>query len=411
MSGKDPKTTARPAGVRKQESLMMGGLDASDINDMEKAHSLLDEIEYWMNLYELSASHYERNHKLLFMIPSILITAASSFLSFYATSGSCEFMKNSAFLTGFLASLASIVTGLSSSYKYDVKAEAYRSGAVEYRLLSTRITAILRREETDDSAWDKLWSEIEERTTDLQKKVQHNPPYSLIQAWKKTGILSTKTKSKSGMIPPWLIPYRKALNQDGIQDDSDFRYIQDFQFIEWMDNERYPDVVLEKMKAKRDADRKGGNRPEDKLKKALGGVGFKSTTTDMLRRHGISTVKDLRLLDDISMDSIIDDLLLAGNAPKMIAWKALEEMVVEVKSFGCLLNGTAKMVKMIVTKVAALAGKDLEIPNPGRDARLEKLEQFVLKRRAEGKSSVSASGDDVAGSRNDTRRSRASKEM
>ena len=40
------------------------------------------------------------------------------------------------------------------------------------------------------------------------------------------------------MIPPWLIPYRKRLNDDGIMDDSDFMYIQDFQFIEWMDNER-----------------------------------------------------------------------------------------------------------------------------------------------------------------------------
>ena len=40
-----------------------------------------------MNMYELAATHYELYHKLLFMIPSIMITAGSSFLSFYATSG------------------------------------------------------------------------------------------------------------------------------------------------------------------------------------------------------------------------------------------------------------------------------------------------------------------------------------
>ena len=74
-------------------------------------------------------------------------------------------MKNSAFFTGFLASLASIVTGLSSSYKFDVLAESYRAAAVEYRLLSTRITAILRREENDNEKWDSLWEEIEVRTS------------------------------------------------------------------------------------------------------------------------------------------------------------------------------------------------------------------------------------------------------
>ena len=58
------------------------------------------------------------------------------------------------------------------------------------------------------------------------------------------------------------------------------------------------------MKAQAEKDQKGGNKPEDKLKKALGGVGFKQTTTDMLRRHGISTVKDLKLLDDITMDQV-----------------------------------------------------------------------------------------------------------
>ena len=63
-------------------------------------------------------------------------------------------------------------------------------------------------------------------------------------------------------------------------------------------------MVLAKMKAQAEKDQKGGNKPEDKLKKALGGVGFKQTTTDMLRRHGISTVKDLKLLDDITMDQV-----------------------------------------------------------------------------------------------------------
>ena len=34
-----------------------------------------------------------------------------------------------------------------------------------------------------------------------------------------------------------------------------------------MDNERYPDVVLAKMKAQAEKDQKGDNKPEDKLKK------------------------------------------------------------------------------------------------------------------------------------------------
>ena len=45
--------------------------------------------------------------------------------------------------------------------KFDVQSESYRAAAVEYRLLSTRITAILRREENDNEKWDSLWTEIE----------------------------------------------------------------------------------------------------------------------------------------------------------------------------------------------------------------------------------------------------------
>merc|ERR1719389_248114 len=99
------------------------------------------------------------------------------------------------------------------------------------------------------------------------------------------------------------------------------------------------------------------------------------------------------------MNQIMDDLLRHETPPKMIAWKALEDMVIEIKFYGCLCTqlGTVGAVFKIgwnlIKNLALMAGKDLTTPNPGKEQRLTTLENHYKQRREQGKGTGLSSED------------------
>ena len=119
-----------------------------------------------------------------------------------------------------------------SAYKFDTKAEMFRTGAAEYRLLTTKINSIMRKERVYPQEWQKLWHEIELRMTELQKKLTFTPSRELIDVWKRSGKLDEKDQS-GAMMPPWLIRYQQNLEDDGIQSEEDLRFIPDDVFELW----------------------------------------------------------------------------------------------------------------------------------------------------------------------------------
>ena len=254
------------------------------VRNLYKAEKLLGDVLYRQNMYGMASQHYSSLNNAAFTTPSIVITSAASFLSF-AGATDPQNSKTFSLVVGFLGTCATIITALQSAYKFDTKAEMFRTGAAESRLLTTKINSIMRKERVYPQEWQKLWHEIELRMTELQKKLTFTPSRELIDVWKRSGKLDEKDQS-GAMMPPWLIRYQQNLEDDGIQSEEDLRFIPDDVFELWeqpyykQDPEdpsknkydpnkgtitRYPLVVIQKIREMRD------RQIEAKAKKKKGG--------------------------------------------------------------------------------------------------------------------------------------------
>jgi len=342
-NGEEKEVEERPWGEPEQDA---------HVRNLYKAEKLMGDVLYRLNLFMLSAQHYAYLNSAIFTTPSIIITSIASFLSFMAATDPAR-SKEISLSVGFLGTLATIVTALQSSYKYDTMAETFRAAAAEYRLLNTRINSMMRKERVYPEEWEKLWDEIESRMTEMQKKMSYFPNRDLVDNWARAGKLSEKTMSGS-MMPPWLIRYQQDLEDDGIQQEEDIKYITDELFEYWEQplfmpdpeddeksifdpeqgyNTRYPKVVMLKLKEKRDHYVKMSSKK--KISSNIE-INMNGTTMAALRKRGIYTMSDFRLASDEVMDSIIDELIVMDTPPMPIAWAALEETVAHNKAHGIL---------------------------------------------------------------------------
>lgn len=153
------------------------------VRNLYKAEKLLGDVLYRQNMYSMASQHYSSLNNAAFTTPSIIITSAASFLSFAgATDPGKNVFKDSqlysqvyisqlliaqhlnqsvnsktfSLTVGFLGTCATIITALQSAYKFDTKAEMFRTGAAEYRLLTTKISSIMRKEKVYPNEWQKL---------------------------------------------------------------------------------------------------------------------------------------------------------------------------------------------------------------------------------------------------------------
>mmetsp|Transcript_32871 Transcript_32871/g.65483 ORF Transcript_32871/g.65483 Transcript_32871/m.65483 type:complete len:394 (+) Transcript_32871:1-1182(+) len=314
-------------------------------------------------MYHMAAEHYAYLNNACFTTPSIIVTSLASFLSFTSASHPVN-AKNIALTVGFLGTLATILTALQSAYKYDVKAEMFRSAAAEYRLIQTRLNACTRKDGMDASDWASLWAEIEVRMTELLKRAPVFPARELVDLWSKQGKLSAKTES-SATVPPWLVRYLQNLEDDGVQTEDDIRFIPDEMFEKWeqpfyaphpgdpehksvYDPElghatRYPKVVIAKLKEMRN--RLASKHVRRKAEKSSTGSGFggggdslaltlKATTVAALRRQALTSVSDLRHATDEILESVLDELIAQETSPMPVSWMKLEELIYDVKRYG-----------------------------------------------------------------------------
>ena len=230
-------------------------------------------------MYGMASQHYSSLNNAAFTTQASL--SLQQLLFSFAESAE----QQNLFARCWFPNCATIITALQSAYKFDTKAEMFRTGAAEYRLLTTKINSIMRKERVYPQEWQKLWHEIELRMTELQKKLTFTPSRELIDLWKRSGKLDEKDQS-GAMMPPWLIRYQQNLEDDGIQSEEDLRFIPDDVFELWeqpyykQDPEdpsknkydpnkgtitRYPLVVIQKIREMRD------RQIEAKAKKKKGG--------------------------------------------------------------------------------------------------------------------------------------------
>ena len=143
---------------------------------------MLEDVLFRMNMYSLAAEHYNNMNNTMFVTPSIITTSFASFCSFLAATDPVH-GKNISLFVGALGTCATIITAMQSAYKFDTKAEAFRTAAAEYRLLQTRIMGSMRKDKNLKEEWADLWKEVEMRMTELQKKMQYFPARHLVDNW------------------------------------------------------------------------------------------------------------------------------------------------------------------------------------------------------------------------------------
>mmetsp|Transcript_11505 Transcript_11505/g.27066 ORF Transcript_11505/g.27066 Transcript_11505/m.27066 type:complete len:449 (+) Transcript_11505:60-1406(+) len=359
----DGKYDWKYARDERGEIIWTEEMKLGNVRSLFKAEKMLEDVLFRMNMYSLAAEHYNNMNNTMFVTPSIITTSFASFCSFLAATDPVH-GKNISLFVGALGTCATIITAMQSAYKFDTKAEAFRTAAAEYRLLQTRIMGSMRKDKNLKEEWTDLWKEVEMRMTELQKKMQYFPARHLVDNWNAQGKLHVKSGSGS-LLPPYLLPFEKNLEDDGIVSEEDLRYIPDELFELWetanylpdakdsdhnalyspspeeehdLDVERglvtrYPLVVINKLRDTRDrmvALSKGSNRS----KGAPLGHYLKPTTQAALRKRGFLYTSDLRLATDEVLDSVIRELIIAKTPPMPVAWTNFEETVQEVLRFG-----------------------------------------------------------------------------
>ena len=192
-------------------------------------------------------------YSALFTVPSIVVTSLASFLSFAGASSTFN-VREIALFVGFLGSSATIITALQvrtalatiitalpslcpfwcpwseeltppalplplslvhkSAYKFDTMAETFRAAAAEYQLMVTRLSCVCRKDRVFPEEWVEVWEEVDDRMTELMKKMTVFPNRDLVDHWSRLGKLTVPSVS-GALLPPWLSRYVELLEDDG----------------------------------------------------------------------------------------------------------------------------------------------------------------------------------------------------
>jgi len=355
----------------------------SIVMNLSKAQRLLGEVTTRQNTYICAAQHFDKVNNKSYVVPAIMITAFASFVSFVSSHSLIPVLIRTllALFVGFLGTIATIISAMGGAYKYDVKAEMFRSAGGEYRLLSTMITSEMRKDPDGEGAnWDVLYTRIEKTIIELQKKMKFFPPAGLVAQWAREGKLGDGGGGGSS-ISAWLFKYRVQLEDDGIMHDDDFIALDEEVFEEWQEQGRYPKGVITKMMKlsdtlkKKEAARKAAAGPQLDMTvdKHLAALRFKITTLTKLRMQGIGSVDDLVFCSDALMDRLIQGLLNEGLPPALLTWTKFEELVALVRKGGkpgmCCGPGQPKLgegAQGRIDKIAAFIDKKLDKESSAR---------------------------------------------
>jgi len=180
-----------------------------ELDHLTHARSLLSQVYYRQNMYVASAQYCDKKDLNLYLIPIIIITAVASFLGFVA--GSALMNKHEHIRTdvslgsGILGVLATAITAIRNTAKFDVKAETFRGAAGQYRILATKLEARMREHRClmhDEEKWGdpKVREEEQERFVHFfnvqydqvlvaQSEMKFFPPAAAVRAWKRAKTL------------------------------------------------------------------------------------------------------------------------------------------------------------------------------------------------------------------------------
>ena len=150
----------------------------------------------------------------MFLGPIIVVTSLASFLGFLSSSALVDSHKFSRTLVGLTSGLCGVIatalTALRNSQKYDVKAEMFRSAAFQYRILATKMEQRIRLHRhllndmdsdgdsdaerqakvlAEKNAFLKFFADSYERISTVQSEMKYFPPGWKLREWISAGAL------------------------------------------------------------------------------------------------------------------------------------------------------------------------------------------------------------------------------
>eukprot|EP00944_MAST-04C_sp_MAST-4C-sp1_P003628 g3628.t1 len=190
-----------------------------DIHD-KRARNLLKELKEMGKIYTLCGDYYARiNHWLT--LPTIIITAMSGFVSFLGGSTGVpnEWKQWIAVTVGFMATLATILGGFQSTFKWGSKSDMFLQAAQQLLILEGKLNFCIMSDE--DSLKDI--EVIQETMLDIAKGMRFFPPQQLVKAWWEMGMIDETQKREP--LPSWASQHSRDLRDLGINEKNDLRFI------------------------------------------------------------------------------------------------------------------------------------------------------------------------------------------
>ena len=190
-----------------------------DIHD-KRARNLLKELKEMGKVYTLCGDYYARiNHWLT--LPTIIITAMSGFVSFLGGSTGVpnEWKQWIAVTVGFMATLATILGGFQSTFKWGSKSDMFLNAAQQLLILEGKLNFCIMSDE--DSLKDI--QTIQETMLDIAKGMRFFPPQQLVKTWWEMGMIDETQKREP--LPSWASQHIRDLRDLGINEKNDLRFV------------------------------------------------------------------------------------------------------------------------------------------------------------------------------------------
>ena len=144
-------------------------------------NEFIEKLTDHKNIHVISAAIYEKRN-FGFVIPTIIVTAIGSIISFL--SASSFFNENTRVIlgitVGIIAIFSSVLQSFQSAFKYNTKAEMFRTAAEQYDRLIVKIKFELAKHNEKD-----FTDKFERKLLEIQNNCKYYPPQHVVDNYTK----------------------------------------------------------------------------------------------------------------------------------------------------------------------------------------------------------------------------------
>ena len=153
-------------------------------------NEFIEKLTDLKNIHVISAAIYEkRNYG--FVVPTIIVTAIGSIISFL--SASTFFTENTRVIlgitVGIIAIFSSVLQSFQSAFKYNTKAEMFRTAAEQYDRLIVKIKFELAKHNEKD-----FTDKFERKLLEIQNNCKYYPPQHVVNSYQNRKSLLNANK-------------------------------------------------------------------------------------------------------------------------------------------------------------------------------------------------------------------------